>query len=187
MMTNNTLRIRHEANLTSYGTRSNGNCEPVVCIELQKTFNSLADTAEFFGVDYQRIWGVLNGKHQTIGLWERDENGKRIRRICYCHLEYARHIESVTDKLMTNGRMMRDDLNKANEEIEHLKNYNTLLSEELEKKSVECNAQLSERDNMRSMLKQLFEEKSALEKAKAEVARLEASISEMEMNLERMV
>lgn len=186
-MTNNTLRIRHEANLTSYGTRRNGNCKPVICIELQKTFNSLTDAAEFFGMRVEQIHGALSGKRQTIGLWERDENGKRIRRICSCHLEYANNIEAVADKLMTNGRVMRDDLNKANEEIEHLKNYNVMLSEELEKKSVECNAQLSERDNMRSMLKQLFEEKSALEKAKAEVARLEASVAEMEKNLALMV
>ena len=47
-MTNNTLRIRHEANLTSYGTRRNGNAKPIIVIELQKTFNSLEDTAEFF-------------------------------------------------------------------------------------------------------------------------------------------
>jgi hypothetical protein len=187
MMTNNTLRIRHEANLTSYGTHRNGNSKPIICIELQKTFNSLTDAAEFFGVTHGQIWSALNGFSQKLGLWERDENGKRIRRICYCHLEYANNIEAVADKLMTSGRIMRDDLNKANEEIEHLKNYNILLSEELEKKSVECNTQLSEKDNMRLMLKQLFEEKSALEKAKAEVARLEASVAEMEMNLERMV
>lgn len=187
MMTNNTLRIRREATLTSNGTRHHGNCKPIICIELQRTFNSLTDAAEFFGTTNSRVWETLNGVTSTIGLWERDENGKRIRRLGFCHLEYANNIEAVADKLMTNGRMMRDDLNKANEEIEHLKNYNVLLSEELEKKSVECNAQLSEKDNLRSMLKQLFEEKEMLEREKTAVARREATIAELESRLAMMV
>ena len=132
-MTNNTttLRIRHEANLTSNGTHHNGNCKPIIAIELHKTFNSLTDTAEFFGVEVQHIWHVLNGKYKTIGLYERDENGNKIRLICRCRLTYAAHMESTVDALMECGREATEKLNKANERIEALKQYNADLNEEL--------------------------------------------------------
>jgi hypothetical protein len=175
-MTSTNINIRKEANLTSYGKCHNGNCEPVVCIELHKTFNSLKDTADFFGVDYQRIWGVLNGTCNTIGLWERDENGKRIRRICKCHLEYARNIEAAQDKLMAHGRQMMVD-NAA------IKRENS----DLRKENENLNAQLIEKDNLRITLKQLFEEKEMLEREKIAVARREATIAELESRLALMV
>lgn len=130
-MKNITLHLRHEANLTSYGTHDNGNCKPVIAIELQRVFNSLTDAAEFFGCDHALIWKVLNGYQNTIGLWERDVNGKRIRRICRCHLKYASDMESAMNMLMENGRGNIDALNKANEEVEDLKKENAQLNAEL--------------------------------------------------------
>ena len=130
-MKNNTLRLRNEANLTSYGVHYNGNCKPVVAVELQRVFNSLTDAAEFFGCDNALIWKVLNGRQNTIGLWERDENGKRIRRICKCHLKYASDMESAMNMLMENGRDNIDALHKANEQVEGLKKENAELNAEL--------------------------------------------------------
>lgn len=136
MMTNanntTTMRIRHEANLTSYGTHHNGNCKPIIAVDLHKTFNSLLDAAEFFGVDAQRIWSVLNvNPTHTIGLWERDENGNKIRRICKCRLTYASHMESTVDALMACGRESTEKLNKANERIAELETKNKELEAEL--------------------------------------------------------
>ena len=174
-MTSN-INIRHEMNLAAYGTHRNGNCEPVVCIELQKTFSSIKDAAEFFSVHPNRIWGALNGFTETVGLWERDENGKKIRKICKCHFKYARDMEEAADALMAHGRQMmvdnavlkkeNSDLQKANENLKH---------------------QLSEKDELHIACKQLFNDKELLTKAKAEVARLEALVAEDEKRIALMV
>lgn len=132
-MNNNTttLHIRHEANLTSNGTHHHGNCKPIIAIDIHKTFNSVTDTAKYFGVCNEQISAVLSGKYKTIGLYERDENGNKIRLICRCRLTYAAHMESAIDNLMACGREATEKLNKANERIESLKQYNADLNEEL--------------------------------------------------------
>lgn len=170
-----TLRIRHEANLTSYGTHHNGNCKPIIAVELHRTFNSLTDAADFFGVEPQYIWQVLNGKLNTIGLWERDENGNRIRLICRCRLTYASHFESAVDKLMDCGRKATEQLNKANERIESLKKYNEELNEEL----TEYRAWKAEQEAKRKA-----EEERIKAEAKAKEER-ELAIAKANKNVER--
>ena len=130
-MENNTLRIRNEATLTSNGTHFHGNCKPVIAVDIHKTFNSLMDTAEYFGVRYEQVYAVLSGRRKTLGLYERDENGNKIRLICRCRLTYASNMESTVDALMTCGREATEKLNKVNVEVEDLKKENAELSAEL--------------------------------------------------------
>lgn len=166
MFNNNTttLRIRNEGNLTSNGTHHHKNCKPIIAIELHKTFNSITDTAEFFGVCISHISDVLNGRLKTIGLYERDENGNKIRLICRCRLTYAAHMESTVDKLMECGREATDKLNKANERIETLKKYNAELNAEL----AEYRAWKAEQEVIR---KAKEEHEIAITKAKEKVER----------------
>lgn len=124
MMTNanntTTLRIRHEATLTSNGTHHHGCCKPIIAVDIPKTFNSLTDAAEYFGVSIQQISDVLNGRHKTIGLYERDENGNKIRLICRTRFTLAAHAETVMDTVMENSRKAKEELDKANARIAEL-------------------------------------------------------------------
>jgi hypothetical protein len=125
-MKTNTLRIRNEANLTTYGNLHCHRCKSVIAIEIQKTFSSVTDAAEYFGVTIYTICNVLKGKQKAVTMWERDENGNKIRKLGTCHLTYAAHAESAVDKLMECGR-------KANETITKLQNENATLRNELSK------------------------------------------------------
>jgi myosin heavy subunit len=132
LMKKNTVCVRDEMTITSYGNHTNGNCKKILAVELQKVFNSLTDAADFFGVDVQRIWNILNGySNHRIGYWERDENGNKIRRICMVRLTYLAHFESSVDALMECGRESTEKLNKANETIGKLQNENEELRNEL--------------------------------------------------------
>ena len=72
--------------------------------------------------------------------------------------------------------MLSQRVSDLNAEKKNLNNENKNLRD-----------QLNAKDVLRLTVKELFEEKEMLEKAKAEVARLEASVAEMEKNLALMV
>lgn len=117
MKTNNTVRISNDAYLTSNGNHFHGSCKPVIAIEINKVFNSELDAAEYFGVHHNQISAVLRGDRKTIGLWERDENGNRIRKICMCHLKFASDATSAMEMVMENGRKTNEELSKAKERL----------------------------------------------------------------------
>ena len=131
-MQENKMNVRQELTLTSFGNHFNGNCKKILAVELNKVFNSLVDTAEFFGVEPQYIWQVLNeeGNHR-IGWWERDENGNRLRRICMVRLTYLAHFEGSLDAMMEYNRESAVKLHKANEKNAKLQAENEQLMKEM--------------------------------------------------------
>lgn len=166
--------IRKEAHLTVEGTHSHGNCEPVICPELQKTFSSIDDTAEYFNTTRGVIWKALNGYTNALGLWERDENGKRKKRIAKCHLYYAKHAEEAMNAVMECGRENLDKLNEARSTIDQKNNIIASKDAEI--------AALQEASNPIEELKELNEtikrRQKMLDDAKNEVARLEVFLAE---------
>ena len=117
MKTNNTVRISNDAYLTSNGNHFHGCCKPVIAIEINKVFNSELDAAEYFGVHHNQISAVLRGDRKTMGLWERDENVNRTRKICMCHLKFASDATSAMEMVMENGRKTNEELSKAKERL----------------------------------------------------------------------
>ena len=113
----NIIRINKEVTLTSNGTHTNGNCKPVLAIEVQKVFNSYTDVAEYFGTTVAVISNVLNGRQKAIRMYERDENGKRIRYIGKCHLVLACDAATAMDAVLDVGRKAIEELHKANKRI----------------------------------------------------------------------
>ena len=185
-MNNNTttLRLRHEANITSYGTHHNGNCKPIIAVDLHKMFNSVTDAAEFFGVDPQRISNVLNdeGNHR-IGLWERDENGNRIRRICMVRLTYAAHYESSMNAMMECGRESTLKLLKANQRIEFLEAENAQLRKEMAERQAQHDAELAHFRAWQKANKERYERNLLLEQAKAEEERIKNLVVQSEREM----
>ena len=117
MKTNNTVRISNDAYLTSNGNHFHACCKPVIAIEINKVFNSELDAAEYFGVHQNQISAVLRGVQKTLGLWERDENGNKIRKICMCHLKFASDATSAMEMVMECGRKTNEELSKAKEQL----------------------------------------------------------------------
>lgn len=124
-----TLCIRNKATLTSHGTRHNGCCKPVIAVDLDMTFNSESDLAEYCGVTIHAVSGALNKKQKTIGVYELDENGKRIRRIGKTRVKFANEGEEILDTIMQNSRNAKAELSKANKRIEELERKAALWDE----------------------------------------------------------
>lgn len=159
------MNIRQELTLTSHGTHFNGNCKKILAVELHKVFNSLMDAAEFFGVDCQRIWSVLNvEENHRIGLWERDENGNKTRKICMVRLTYLAHWEGSMDALMKCGRESTEKLNKANEIISQLQNENEALRKKLNQANAVIYGLRNENEELRKANEKIaeLERKAAL-------------------------
>ncbi|MCI6806308.1 MAG: hypothetical protein MR912_12110 [Prevotella sp.] len=155
MKTNNTVRISNDAYLTSNGNHFHGCCKPVIAIEINKVFNSELDAAEYFGVPATKVSAVLRGVQKTLGLWERDENGNRIHKICMCHLKFASDATSAMEMVMKNGRKTNEELSKA--------------KERLAADSKKANAY----DNIKSAAAHLSQLKAKRDKLNAEIAEAE--------------
>lgn len=153
MMSTTTLRIRNNATLTSNGTLHCHRCKPVIAIEISKTFNSVTDTAEYFGVSANTVCKVLKGKQKSLRMYDHDENGNRTRFVGTCRLTYAAHLETAMDAVMESGR-------KANERIA-----------ELERKAALWDAYKAEQD---AIIKAKEEYEKAVIKAKEKVERRKA-------------
>lgn len=124
MKSNNAVIISKQATLTSTGTHTYHTCKPIIAIDIHRTFNSLMDAAEYFGCSYKIICNTLRGKQSAVGIYERDENGKRIRKIGTCRLVYAAYAETAMDAIMETGR-------NTTTELEKVKAENKALNEEL--------------------------------------------------------
>ena len=112
-----TIIIRNKSTLTSFGTHHNGNCVPIIAIDVNRAFNSGVDTAKGLGCSLASVYNVLEGKQPYVRMYERDENGKKIRFIGTCRLTRVSHAEETVDALMESGRNMRDELAKANAKL----------------------------------------------------------------------
>ena len=176
-----TLRIRNEANLTSYGTHRHHACKPVIAVDIQKTFNSVLDAAEYFGVCPDSIINVLKGRQTALRMYERDENGNRIRFIGTCRLTYAAHAETAMDAVMKCGRKSQEELSKANARIAELerkaKMWDAYEAEQEKKhKEEEAHAMALDKANKKVERKQRIFDRLMNELLEAEVRLNEAKM-----------
>lgn len=188
-MKNNTttIRIRHEANLTSNGKHHHGCCKPVIAIDIQKTFNSVSDAAEYFGVNINSVILVLKGKQKAIRMYERDENGNRTRFIGTCRLSYAAHAETAIDELMNCGRKYKENLHKANENISNLQTENYELKQEIAKLNSIIINKDSYKNGIEAMTMEIKNYRASLEKAQDDVELFTMLIEEAEQKLHNMI
>lgn len=61
------VTIQEEAHITANGIRSNGNCEPCVCISDGSVFASMVDAAEYYGFNISQISYACKGVGRTTG------------------------------------------------------------------------------------------------------------------------
>ena len=92
-------------------------------------------------------------------MYERDENGNKVRSLGYCRIVRATQAEESVDTLMDHGRAQRDELDKANKKLA-----------EYEAEMAEFRAWKAERERIR---KAEEEHQNAIAKAKEKVARRE--------------
>lgn len=184
--------IRSRIAVSTEGTHMHGGCKPIICVELHRAFNSLTDTAKFFGVSVPTIWYALNGTCNTVGLWELDENGNKVRRIGKYHIMYATDGE-VVELLLAHGRGTVDalDAEKArnaelSKQIAELKTKDTHYAWlEMEMAIVKSNN--AELQRLAAIGKAYLEREERKRKAneriialKAELASAETELSELE-------
>ena len=113
-----TITIQNTANINNtIGHHCNGNAKPIIAIDIHKTFNSGLDAAAYFGCDANYLYSALKKPNPSIRMYERDENGKRIRFLGTCRLSYAKQAEESVDALLETGRNMQDELDKANKKL----------------------------------------------------------------------
>lgn len=113
-----TITIQNKATINNtIGHRTNGNCKPIIAIDVHETFNSGLDAANYFGCDSSVIYQALKRKHPRIRMYEHDENGNKTRFIGTCRLSYAKQAEESVDALLDSGRNMQNELDKANQKL----------------------------------------------------------------------
>lgn len=119
MKSNNTVVISNKATLTSNGNHFHGNCEPVVAVDLQMTFNSRIDLAEYCHVSTGNVSDVLSGRCNTIGVYKIDENGNKYK-VGSTRVMNARDAQVALDTIMEAGRNTKAELEKVKAENESL-------------------------------------------------------------------
>lgn len=113
-----TITIQNKATINNcIGSHHNGNCKSIIAIDIHKTFNSGLDAATYFGCHAHQIYSALKKPTPSIRMYERDENGNRIRFIGTCRLAYAAHATESIDALMDHGRTVMNELDKANKKL----------------------------------------------------------------------
>ena len=120
-MNSTTIIVHNKAILASEGVHTSACCKPVIAIELHKVFNSRLDAARYFGVSAQTIFDVLNGDRPHIRMYERDENGNRIRFVGTCRLVDAKNPEECMDMLMDHSREMEQKLSAQEAEMKEFR------------------------------------------------------------------
>lgn len=80
--------ISNESTMIATGTRSNGNCKPVLCIDTGVVYASVMDAAEKNGVHFTTISCACLGKAKTC-------QGKR-----YCFVaDMSEHYEEIAEHI----------------------------------------------------------------------------------------
>ena len=196
-MENTTIVVHNKATLTSEGKRTSKVCKPLIAIELQQTFNSRLDAAEKLGVHPSTIHNVLNGNQHTVKLYERDENGNKVRLLGKCRLGDANHPEECMDLLMEHAREERqkriDCERKLAEQEMEMQEFREWKAEREAKRKAE-EARLREindaRDAVTKANERLERRQRMVERAEAEYIRVidryteaENELREAELNL----
>lgn len=137
------VTVQKESHVTANGTRKNGNCEPCVCITDGMCFSSLADAAEYYGLNQSSITYACKEVGRTTGGYK------------FCKMsDLYLHIHEIR------------------EAIDKSKSYDILIKKENDRKNLvaEINARQEEifsiEFKMKEMEKQLDEARMNLETAR---------------------
>lgn len=186
MNSTNTLRIRNEATLTSYGIHRNGNAKPVIAVDLDMAFNSLTDLAEYCNVSANAVSNAINKDNRTVGMYRVDANGQRVR-VGKTHVKIASEAETVIDAIMKSSRNAKSQLAKVNAENAELAKKAALWDEyqkELEKQRKEeekKNARLEKARKKKERKERIFNRlKEEMAMAMAEYQNAERELAELE-------
>ena len=113
-----TIIIQNKATINnSVGSHHNGNCDPIIAIDIHQTFTSGIDTAKHFKCSPHTVYQALKTPNPRIRMYEHDENGNRVRFIGYCRIARASHATESVDALMSHGRNVMNELDKANKKL----------------------------------------------------------------------
>lgn len=132
--------IQKESTIEANGKRDNGNCKSVLCITEGKTFASMTDAAEYYGMALNQISYACKEKGRTA-------NGKQFCKFNDLYLY----------------------INEINEAINKKNAYNTLVEKENKRKELVANVNKCE-STMRSIEAMLVDAKRDLEQARVELA-----------------
>ena len=123
------ITITKPATAQAIGTRSNGNCKPVLCITTGEIFASATDAAEKFGVSLCVVAHAASGRIRTV-------KGKRF---CYIK-DVMQHLEEIAEntrireeKLAEYDKIVNAD--KRKQELEQRKARLAAAREKLEKEA----------------------------------------------------
>jgi len=194
------ITVQNKATLTSAGKRNSACCKPVIAIDIHKTFNSCTDAAEYFGVSINTVLDVLKRRTTALRMYERDENGNRIRFIGTCKLAYAHHPEECADLLMEHASYLMDELEKEkaknaipNDELEEYLAWKAereakRKAEEAYNKSLNDARELIETLNARLCRRQRLVEQAndELQRRVSRLMETENELHEAEMNLMKL-
>lgn len=140
------VTIHEEASTTANGTRTNGNCDPVMCITEGMYFASMTDAAEHYGITQSQISYACKAIGRTAG-------GKTFCKISDLHL----HLPEL-----------REAINKS-------KSYDLLVERENMRKEIVAKIDNKQEEvhaiefKMNEMARQLAEAKAGLEAARVEL------------------
>lgn len=140
------VTIQEEADVTANGTRTNGNCDPVMCISEGMYFASMTDAAEHYGVSQSQISYACKAVGRTAG-------GNTFCKISDLHM----HLPEL-----------REAINKS-------KSYDLLVERENMRKEIVAKIDTKQEEvtaiefKMNEMAKQLADAKASLEMARVEL------------------
>jgi hypothetical protein len=113
-----TITIQNKATINNcIGSHHNGNCDPIIAIDIHRTFTSGIDTAKHFKCSPHTVYQALKTPNPRIRMYEHDENGNRVRFIGYCRISRASHATESVDALMEHSREMMEERDKVKQKL----------------------------------------------------------------------
>ena len=148
-----TIKIHNESTASAEGSRSNGNCKPVFCIDTGKVYASVADCAEEIGSDCGSLSRAIRGARGVKTC-----KGKR-----YCFVsDIMSHLNEISESIT-----VRETKASAYEAI-------TARQEAIRKANEKL---VKHRDKCAKLREQLATEMRLAEEAEREVAAFEENNS----------
>ena len=130
-----TLTFNEKATINAEGKKTRKTCKPVFCIDTRKTYTSVSDAAEAYGIGIDSISNCCNGKQKKAA-------GKR-----FCFLKdvpiYLNEIFADYDCMSKKAaeldalRAEEKELQKAEQHFEKCKNKIITLNKEIRKANEE--------------------------------------------------
>ena len=90
-----TITIHEKATATAKGTKKNGNCKPVLCIDTGEVFSSVMDAANHFEVTLSSMSCAITGKTKTC-------KGKQF---CFVS-KVSEHMDEITKRIRANAELV---------------------------------------------------------------------------------